>query len=597
MSKKLLTIILCLIAFSSYSQNQKKLQILNQNINTAKNDAAKIEALLLLSDYYSIFKLDSVADEVVQKALSLAEISNDKELVLKILFGNYVNNISLWNNKQSYIKYSRFINKGLEYAQDLNRDDYVALAYVKLASVKRKLQLYDEAMEQVTHAFTALGNSEADSIKCVLYNELGDIYIAKGDAVPAYKNYNNAFFIAYKIKNTSLQSEIYHHFFELYWLLREKDLAKKNLQLSLELNEKNNYKEGMFKDYIDLSRITDDSEYIKKAAILAQDLNSERYKLDTKRRMFYWYMVNGKNSKVTLNYLHQNHDVEQSLRNQGASVYFLQTGWVFQYSNQPDSALYYYKLAEAELTKNYQDVIISGVYTALAQSYSNIKNWDQAKKYYEKALNVTMEKQDFKSISAISDSLSAIYKKYSNYEMAYYYDKIADSCKSLIQEFAAKDKVMLLKVDRENKKIENDVLEARQLKDRKHYLQIMAITIAIIAIFVFMLFLGLFAVSKSTIRMLSYLAFISLFEFIVMLMDPAIIHITNDEPLKKWGIKIFVIALLVPFQHFLEHGLITFLQSPKILKVRQSLSKRQLPVKSAASASKIDSIEADAALL
>jgi hypothetical protein len=143
-----------------------------------------------------------------------------------------------------------------------------------------------------------------------------------------------------------------------------------------------------------------------------------------------------------------------------------------------------------------------------------------------------------------------------------------------LQANAAKDKVVLLQVDRENKKRESDLLELAEKQERKHNLQIMAITVMVTGFFGFMLFLGMFAVSKTTIKMLGYFAFISLFEFIIVLLDHPINALSHGEPLKIWAMKICLIALLVPLQHFLEHRLIHFLQSRKLLEARQNFSIR-----------------------
>jgi hypothetical protein len=116
------------------------------------------------------------------------------------------------------------------------------------------------------------------------------------------------------------------------------------------------------------------------------------------------------------------------------------------------------------------------------------------------------------------------------------------------------------------------MVEADLQTQRKHNLQIMAITITLTFIFTAMLFLGMFAVSKATIRMVGYFAFISLFEFIIVLLDHPIMNISKGEPLKIWGLKIILIALLVPCQHFLEHRLISFLQSRKLIEARQRVS-------------------------
>ena len=88
-----------------------------------------------------------------------------------------------------------------------------------------------------------------------------------------------------------------------------------------------------------------------------------------------------------------------------------------------------------------------------------------------------------------------------------------------------------------------------------------------------MLFIGSFPVSRRTVRLMGYFFFISLFEFIVLLIDNLVLtHSVHNQPLKLWIIKIGVIALLVPCQHFLEHHVISLLASKKLIEARTKFS-------------------------
>jgi tetratricopeptide (TPR) repeat protein len=600
MQTRLMTILCCLIFFSSVAQDPSRLLDLNQKINEAKNDDGRIVALGALAEYYSVFKLESKADSILQKVFSIAELSGDKDLILKTLF-NEVTNLNSWSSKETFERTTIFLQKSLQYAQELNRADYMALSHIRLAGIYRKRNLFNEAIQQATQALTALGNTGADSLMCVLYNELGDIYNAKGDAVQAYKNYNAAFDIAYQQKNTGLQSEIYHRFSELYRSIGDAETGRKYLLESLQLNTKHGYTEGLFKDYIDLGRITNDTGYINKASATAEILNSDRYKLSAKRLLYYWYMVEGKNSSRTLNYLFSNPDLVQFFKNSGIATYHWQLGNIYRYAEQYDSALHYYNLAETELTTSFDNIIKSAIYTAMAETYFQNKDFSNAKKYYELEFVLSRQLNDISSLPSICDQLGMLHAKEANFKMAYYYAGQADSANKLLQVNAAKDKVVLLQVERENKKRASDLQEAAQKKQRKYNLQVMAITILIAGIFSLMLLIGMFAVSKTTIKMLGYFAFISLFEFIVLVLDHPIIALTHGEPLKIWGIKILLIALLVPFQHFLEHRLIKYLQSRKLLEARQRFSwrnwlrrlKKPAPVEDAGA----EDIEEDTAVL
>ena len=574
MLTRVMTILLILFSFSSLAQDPGRLQYFEQKVNQSEKDGEKIVALANLAEYYSIFKLEVKADSILQKALLIAEVSSDKEHILKILFDNNITNLDIWSGTNVFERSGNFIRKGLQYAQQLNRNDYVALAYIRMASIYRKRNLFNEAIQYATEAFTALADIETDTLKCTLYNELGDIYLAKGEAVPAYKNYNNAFHIAYREKNVQLQSEVYHRFSELYRTLGDTLMGKKYLLQSLSLNIEHNYLEGQFKDYIDLTRFTDEPEYINKASALADKLGSDKYKLLAKRLLYYLYMVKGKNSSSTFKYLFSHPDLVQFFKNAGLANYHWQVGNIYHYSGNFDSAIHFYKLAETELTASHEPGIKLNINTALAESHLENGDSSMAKIYFEKTFAISKQINRLSTLPDICRRLGSLHEKNGDYKLAYYYTIQADSAEKLLQANAAKDKLVLLQVDQENKRMESDELEAQLKIQRKHNLQIMAITLLITGIFAMMLFVGMFAVSKSIIRMLGYFAFISLFEFIIVLLDHPIIEFTHGEPIKIWVIKIMLIALLVPCQHFMEHRLIGFLQSRKLLHARQRFSLR-----------------------
>ena len=109
-----------------------------------------------------------------------------------------------------------------------------------------------------------------------------------------------------------------------------------------------------------------------------------------------------------------------------------------------------------------------------------------------------------------------------------------------------------MKVNRENRKHEADLLQQQKIENSKRNIQYMAITIVIVIVFFIMLLIGTFPVSKLTVRVMGYFFFISLFEFIVLLIDNLFLtHVVHNQPLKLWLIKIVLIGMRAPFQHFL----------------------------------------------
>jgi tetratricopeptide (TPR) repeat protein len=571
----LLTIVLtCLFSPSLYAQPSEK-QLIHA-YQTAESDEEKIKSLGQLAEHYYVHKLEKKADSVLQKQLLIAEMSQNRELIFSTLFSNIILYIGSWSSMETFDRATAFVGKGLIYAKESGHDDYVALSHARLATIFRRRGQLEKAMEEASLSFSSFGNTESDSIKAVLYNEMGDIYKAKGDLVPAYKNYNNAFDIAYTIKNIPLQSEINHRYASLYQSLGNASLAQSTLHKSLALNRENNYVEGLLNDYIDLARLTDRKEYIEKAYALADSAKSDKYKLMSKRLMLSFYMVKSGDSRLTLDYFYSNQDLLDYYKNGGISNYYWTLGNIYYYASQPDSAAWYYKMAEAELEKNYDKNSRLVIYTSLADVYAAMNDTANAIGYYEKAYQEGKQLNTASSLLPLTGSLAGLYAGKGDYRKAWIYSQETIHFKDTIQQMAAQRDVALLEVERETKKHEQDQQEAVEKKLRQTNLQYMAITIALALVFLCMLIVGMFPVSRLTIKMLGYFAFISLFEFIIVLVDGVIHRLTHGEPLKIWLIKIGVIALLVPFQHFLEHGMIKFLASRKLVEARNRFSIKKI---------------------
>lgn len=571
-------LIVLLLFFSQLSIGQYKTAetTLLKKIEGSHDEAAKIRALGELAEFYYIYRAEEKADSVLQKQLLLAELSNNKQLIIDALFGNAIENVSTWTSTETYDKALAFLDKGLSYAREMQREDYQVIAHIRKAVILRKRGQFDNAVNEATLAFGILDHLEEDSLKAVLYAELGDIFLAKGEAVSAYKNFNKSFSIAYDIKNVALQSRVFHHLSALYQSLGNGEMAKKNLLKSLDLNILNNNKPGLLVDYIDLARLTDEKDYIDKALLLADTLNARRYLLFGKRIMLSYLMVIKKSSAEALSYLYSNSDLTQSYLNSGLHYYYWNIGNIYRYSNQYDSAIYYYSLAEPALYNSFDVSLRRTVLKSLGECYWAVENLPQAQTYFEKTLVLSRELNDFSSNASLTLQLSQLFARTGNYQKAYEFNKEYIGFKDTLSEMAAQREVVLLEVDRENKRYEKDMEDkAAQVRQTRN-IQYMGISVAIAIFFLGLILMGMFPISKFTIRMLSFFAFICLFEFFVLLIDSYLHHITHGEPLKIWLIKIFIIAMLVPLQHFLEHGVVKFLESQKLLKLRQQFSAKKI---------------------
>jgi tetratricopeptide (TPR) repeat protein len=594
------TIFIYFIFFTgiSFAQFSRKVDSLSAICNTASTDAEKVKAYGELAELYFVYQLDNAGDSVLQKQVRVAELSGDKSLILSALFGNAITNLTNWRSKETFDKALLFLEKGRDYAKATGSEEYLTLAHTRIAALYRKRGQLDNAFYNANIAFTSSQNIYSDSIKVIAAIELGDAYQAKGESLLAYKTYTSAFDRAADMGNTELQSEVYHRYAALYQSLKNIEQAKENLLRSLELNKENNNKEGLVKDYIDLARITGERFYIEKAITFATLYNFENHIIKAKGVMFGYYTYIIAKSDSTLQYINRNEDLKQVYINRGLPIYYWTLSSAYIYSNKLDSAVYYLLLAEPGIKNDFDAQTLQGVYEDLGSCYAQLKKNREAISYYLNALSLVDQTSNQVRVVSYSSELSSLYEKEGDYKNSIIYARKKELLKDSLQKLSTQRDIAMVEVNNEKKKHEKELEALAQKKRVKRNLQYMAITIAITLLFIFMIVLGMFPISRLTIKLLGYFAFISLFEFIVLLIDSWLHNLAHGEPLKIWLMKIVLIALLVPFQHYLEHGMIKFIESSKLHRVRQKLSiKKWGQGHKKSLADTIDDIEKDTAVL
>jgi hypothetical protein len=579
MANRLFIIFALLISLKATPQYFEKERKLINEVENASTDSNKIKALHALAEFYYIYRAEDKGDSVLQKQLVIAELSNDKSLILQTLFSNTFLNISSWTRSEILDRALSFLDQGLLYAKETNKKEYEAIANLNKAIIYRKRANYDQAISCALQAFTASEHIKNDSLKAKVYLELGSIHNNKGDAVSAYRNFNNAYNLAYTIKNIQLQSEVLHNFSELYNFLGNKDLAKQSLLKSMELNNKHKNMQGLLVDYIDLARLTEEKEYIERASVLAETLKSDRYRLFSKKLFFVYNMVIEKNHEKTYNYLLANEDLKQSYLNTGTANYYWTIGNIFRYANEPDSALYYYLKAEPEFEMNFDPSVRMHLNNEIAECFVMKQDWNKGIEHLNQAYIISMKIGDLDEQVNHTLKLSDLYAKKNNYEQAFIFNQKHLYLKDSLSKQNKQRDLVLLAVERENKKYQADLVEMEKEQLRIRNLQYMGISIAISILFMMLILFGMFTVPKIIIRMIGFIAFICLFEFIILLIDSYVHHAAHGDALIIWLIKIGVLAILFPSHHYLEHAMVHFIESKKLMKLKEQISVKNFITK------------------
>ncbi len=171
----------------------------------------------------------------------------------------------------------------------------------------------------------------------------------------------------------------------------------------------------------------------------------------------------------------------------------------------------------------------------------------------------------FPFIHDASAYLHQIYASLHQYEKAYAYQSLTLRYQDSMN--ATERNEEYLKMEMENAEMQHQ-LEQEELEKnekKKHYLQYVFIVIISTISLISLLLVSSLHIPRILIRIFGFLTFILIFEFIILLIDHKIHVLTHGEPIKILGIKILVIALILPLHHWVEEKVVHYLIHHKII--------------------------------
>jgi len=148
-----------------------------------------------------------------------------------------------------------------------------------------------------------------------------------------------------------------------------------------------------------------------------------------------------------------------------------------------------------------------------------------------------------------------------SYEKAYGYARRALDAHREYESQTRADNLLRLRLSAEEQRRKYETEKAAEELARSHTLQYTGIVLAIIAAFIVILLLRSAHVSPRTLRIVSFLSFVLLFEFIILIADLFFHGLTHGEPWILILIKLVFIAGLSQVHHWLEHKLTHYLSS------------------------------------
>lgn len=574
MLKKLFGFLLILqLAGYGYSQKPASLISYEQKCTAMQVSSNKVYCLNHLAELYFVYQLDKQADSILRLAVNTADLAGDKIAKENTYFGTYLDAISGTRSIETYTNLINFINEGLRFAGIENNEDLLCKGNLMLSEVYLKQGDNNSAQEKSQTAYTYSLALTNDSLKIAGQLQMGNSAMARNESLMAFKWYSKVMEQTVDGHLPELRTLAFRNCSELYKSLNNSEQSKAYLQEALDFNKAKKDSAGIVNVLIDLCRLTDNRVYLEEALHISEKLKSDKLTIATKRIFFglYAYVISSVDS--TLLFFQKNPEVNFYYKNMGAAAYLFRLGQVYQYGGKPDSAILFYKEAEPNYVGEFDLTPRYNLYASMADCYRKIKKNKEAIFYYEKAYQISLAEGMSARRLPVTKALSDMYEEEQDYKKANMFLQNYISLRDSLNLKANQKDIALAEINNEKRNLERLALKQKDASLKARNLQYMIITIAIAVFFFMLLLLGMYPISPFTIRLFGYFVFISIFEFIILLIDSWLHRIAHGKPLWIWLMKVAIIALIVPVHHFIEHRVVHFLHTRKLHAFREKISR------------------------
>lgn len=525
-------------------------------------------------------------DSIANKMIELAETSRDHEaicLAYHYLSHQYLNYGSIRNNLELADLYTK---KYEEVSKNYNLDKYIIISQLRRAKLCRANNKYDKALE-----YNNIGLSNAieygnDSIISLCYSSIYNTWIQKDNYVAAFQSLLSAREFAEKSKSIErillTMQDLGSFYFDLDEFEKSKDIFFEVESMGFESKEWESVlvaQRSIASNYIEQNQKALAMKFFEKAIHLADSIKMGGYKINIYFDILN-FLLNKESTANALQFFNNKPEARSFLVNIGAEYEINKLmGLYYMEKRQFDSAGYFYNKYEPFIFENKDDNNLIYSLNAVRQYYHAIKDLPNERRILTYMQNFADSSLSLDAKEKTYSELDSFYSRMGNYEQALYYNKLTTLYKDSLESVTKKNELIQIELDNEAKRKLKKEAEASEALRQKYNLQYMGITIAIICVFILLALLGVFKASESLIKTMGFFAFIFLFEFIILILDYQIHHFTHGEPWKILAIKIVLIAMLLPFHHWLEHKVIHYLTTKDLIwKRKEKVLKADITV-------------------
>lgn len=579
--RKIFLILLLITSIRGAGQSANIIDSLKKELAKAQTPGDKVYLLDIISRAVMNGSLEQ-GEKYGKQIIEVAEESRDRPLMIKAYQSNGTRCSYFAGNRNFTNRAIEYYNNALSIAKERKMDDEAGATMLLLSRVYLVIPDKDKAFSYATQAMSILNTGKNDSLKIESYYKFGDVCLVRNDKILALRNYLAGLRMAEDLKAKDGRAAN-----SKASLIRQGNIDLSGFYTSIEDYDRaidyymKAYKQLDVMKYgnIPYQRVTDINtignlyaqkknpdiaiSYFERSLKMADSLNYPNIKIPAYVSLLNQYLRMDDPRKA-LDYFNSapGAALQDFLKEFGFEGVTDQAyAVIYTALENYDSGSYYFKRATPYFENSTNEMNRINFYAQLAQLHKKTGNNQAAIDLYIKVKEVSEKIGQLEAAEMAAKHLDTMYARMGNYQLASQYNSVYYLYKDSLEKINKEKELAQVEAADLQLKMERDEKEKQEAKRKRFNIQYLGITIGIAALFICLVMLGMFKVSRTTIRMIGFFTFLMFFEFIFLIFKKNINSVTEGEPWKDLLFMIALAAILLPLHHWMEHKVIHFLTS------------------------------------
>lgn len=300
-------------------------------------------------------------------------------------------------------------------------------------------------------------------------------------------------------------------------------------------------------------------EYLKKAETLAKDHHNNSALKDIELNFSDIYEKMD-SLKEAMKY--GKHSLKNALENQDDAFIGMSSnnlGNIYFKLKQIGDAEYYYKQAIPYLIKSMKFSFLCESYLELSKIFQIRQSLDSAIYYAKAAAEISRNSDLNQSLLWSNQQLSSYYEQRKMIDSAFYFQNRLMELKDSLFNTEKIRQVQLMNMEEDIRQKELAESARIEKEERLHKLQMLTIGLLIPLFFLMSLFLSKKRIHVKVVEFAGIVSVLLFFEYITLLMHPAVSELTNHSPFLEIVIFVVVAAFITPAHHKIQHWMLQHL--------------------------------------